>query len=134
MAGLPYTIPASATVGSHTVTTAFAGDANYLASTGKGLLTVKNATSLTVAAVSGAHGTSVTLSATLTLTSGGAALSGKTVTFKVDGKVAGTAVTDASGTATLPYAIPSTATVGSTRSAPRSPGTPRTTRRLARER
>ena len=89
----------------------FAGDGDYLASTGKGTLTVKYATTLSVAGVSGTHGTSVTLSAALTI--GTAGFSGQTVTFKVDGKSVGTAVTDTSGAASLPYATPATATVGS---------------------
>ncbi len=79
--------------------------------TGKGTLTVKYATTLTVANASGARGSSVTLTATLT--GGGTNFSGKTVTFKVDGKAVGTAVTDATGTATLSDAISATATVGS---------------------
>ena len=110
LATLSYALPAGAALGPHTVTATFAGDAAYLAAVGKGTLTVKNATSLSVASVSGAHGTSVTLSAALT--AGGAAPSGKTITFKVDGKTIGSVVTDATGTASLPYPIPATAKTG----------------------
>ena len=110
VAALPFTIPAGANLGSHSIVATFAGDGSDSAATGKGTLTVKNATALSVANVSGAHGTSVTLSAVLT--AGGAAAAGKTVTFKVDGKAVGSAVTDGTGTAGLPYAIPATSKVG----------------------
>ncbi len=113
IATLSYMVPLGATIGSHSITAAFAGDATYLTSTGNGTLTVKYATTLTVANASGARGTNVTLTATLTQTSGGAVVSGKTITFKVDGKPAGTAVTNGSGVASLTYAISATATVGS---------------------
>ncbi len=113
VATVSYAIPAGATIGSHPIVATFAGDSTYLASTGKGTLTVKYATTLTVANASGARGTNATLTATLTQTLGGAALSGQTVSFKVDGKPAGTAVTNASGVASLSYAISATATVGS---------------------
>ena len=69
-------------------------------------------TSVKVAAASGTAGQSVTLSATLTATSGGG-LSGKTLAFKVDSASAGTATTNSSGTASLSYTIPVGTTAGS---------------------
>ncbi len=113
IATLSYTVPVGATIGSHPITAAFAGDVTYLNSAGNGTLTVKYATALSVSSVSGARGTSVTLTATLMQTAGGAGVSGKTITFKVDGKQVGTATTTASGVASLSYAISATATVGS---------------------
>ncbi|HKT49405.1 MAG TPA: MBG domain-containing protein [Candidatus Angelobacter sp.] len=56
-------------------------------------------TSLAVAPASGTYGGSTTLSATLSTTSG--ALSGKTVSFSLNGTPVGTAVTNASGVASL---------------------------------
>lgn len=67
IATLPYAIAGGATTGSHTGTVTVAGDANYLSSTGTGPLTVKYVTTLTAAPVSGAWGTSVPLTATLTV-------------------------------------------------------------------
>ena len=109
-ASLAYAVPAGATSGSHPITVSFAGDGNYQGGTGTNTLTVKSATVLSVANVSGQHGMSVSLSAVLT--AGGSALSGKTVSFKVDGKSVGTAVTDPAGAASLSYAIPSTTKPG----------------------
>ena len=77
-----YLIPTSAS-GTETITASYAGDANTNASTGTGTLTIaKPATAITVAAVSGAPGQSVTLSATLK--AGSVLLNNKTLTFKVD--------------------------------------------------
>ena len=94
--------------GSHTLSAAFAGDSTDAASSGAGTLTVTkvNAT-LTVASVSGAAGQTVALSVTLKRSSDGALMANRTLTFLVDGATAGTGVTNASGVATLGYAIPS---------------------------
>ena len=113
VANLPYTVAVGAAAGSHAVTVSFAGDPSDSSGTGKGTLTVKAATALAVAAVSGIHGTTVTLSATLTRASDGSGLSGKSVTFLVDGKSLGSAATNASGTASHTYTIPMTDTLGS---------------------
>ncbi len=113
LAALPFLVPAGEAIGSHSITAAFAGDSSDAAVTGKGALTVKAATTLTVAAVSGARGSAVTVSATLTRAADGTGISGETVSFKVDGKVVGTAATNALGLAGLTYAIPGTAKTGS---------------------
>ena len=113
-ASLSYTLPAAASVGSHTVGTAFAGDAAYAASSGTGTLTVASAaipTAVTVASASGTHGKTVTLSARLK--AGLTNLTGRTVSFTVDGVAAGSAVTNTSGSANLSYAIPAGANFGS---------------------
>ncbi len=68
-------------------------------------------TAVTVANASGTAGQTVTLSAALG-NPGGAGLSGRTLSFSVDGAAAGTAVTNSAGTAALPYAIPAGTTVG----------------------
>jgi ribosomal protein L18E len=56
-------------------------------------------TALSVAAASGIYGGTVDLNATLT--AGGAGVSGKTISFSLNGVTAGTATTNASGVATL---------------------------------
>ncbi len=99
-----YLAPGSLTLGTHTLSAAFAGDSAYAASTGNATLTIAAAaTSLAVAPISGAAGQTVNLTATLTSSAGGTG--GKTVTFQVDGAAAGAAVTGSNGAATLPYAV-----------------------------
>jgi 6-phosphogluconolactonase (cycloisomerase 2 family) len=61
------------------------------------------ATTLAVAPASGTYGGSTTLSATLTTSSG--PLSGKTVSFSLNGSPAGSAVTDATGLASVPVSL-----------------------------
>ena len=68
-------------------------------------------TTLTVAPASGSAGHTVILTATLA--SGPTDVSGKTVTFTVDGVAAGSGVTNAGGVASLAYAIPAGDTPGS---------------------
>jgi len=58
-------------------------------------------TTLTVSPAVGTYGGTVDLSATLTATEGGTPINGKTITFILNGSSAGSAVTDASGVATL---------------------------------
>jgi MBG domain (YGX type)/Galactose oxidase, central domain/Kelch motif len=76
------------------------GGGNLVAST-TFTLAAPITTTLIVPPVTGIYGGSVSLSATLTVTSGGAAVSGQTVTFKLNGSDVGTAVTVNNGTATL---------------------------------
>ena len=58
-------------------------------------------TTLAIANASGVYGGTTTLSATLTKTSDSSAVSGKTISFTLNGNAAGSAVTNASGVATL---------------------------------
>jgi hypothetical protein len=103
-----YTIPAGMAVGAHTLQADFLGDGSYNPSSASGTLTVMSNTTVTVAPAAGKPGLSATLSATLTADNTGGPLSGKTLTFKVDGANAGSAVTDATGTATVPFAVDDT--------------------------
>jgi hypothetical protein len=112
VAGLNYTVPSAMSLGTHTITVTFAGTTRHNASTGTGALNVKASTTLSVTAAGGARGTTVTLSAALRRATGGTALGGKTLTFKVDGVVIGTALTDSSGIARRSYPIPATMSVG----------------------
>lgn len=105
--------PAEGSIGSHTISVAFAGDSGYNASTGSGTLTVgRGGTVLVVQNVSGSAGSTVTLRASLTRTGDNAPLSGKSITFTVGTAVLSPATTDASGVATKSYAIPSTTGAG----------------------
>ena len=107
VASVSYTIPAGAS-GSEAIAATFSGDASYNTSQGSGTLTVsKVTTTLTVANVSGAVGQTATLKATLS-----PAVSGKTISFQVAGKAAGSGTTNSSGAATVFYKI-ATGTVGS---------------------
>ena len=67
---------------------------------------------LTVDAVTGTYGGTVNLTATLTKTVGGGAISGQTVTFYINGTSVGTATTNASGLATLSNVNLGTLTAG----------------------
>jgi MBG domain (YGX type) len=64
-------------------------------------VTSVEATTLSVAAASGTFGGTTALSATLTQTSGGSAVSGKSISFTLNGNSAGSATTNGSGVATV---------------------------------
>ncbi len=113
VATLSYKIDESVGVGKITLKADFAGDTQYIVSTGNNTLTVSQSlTKLVAANASGKAGTKVTLSGTLTRNSDNAPLKGKTVHFQIDGADIGSATTDDKGVATLSYTIPSTATTG----------------------
>lgn len=93
-------------LGAHVVTVSFAGDANYKPSTKTATFKIAQAvTAIKIGAVSGQIGASKNITATLKRASSGTAVSSATLTFKFDGNVIGTADTDGTGTATLPYYI-----------------------------
>jgi hypothetical protein len=104
------------TAGAGTVTDAvgvsFAGDTNYVASTGIGNLVVSQANS-TLASVAGtaSYGGTATLAATLTSALTGNPIAGDTVAFTLGGTQVGTATTNSSGVATLAN-VASSAPVG----------------------
>lgn len=88
-------------VGTYTVVENFAGSANYSAAAISKTFSITQASStISVPAVTVTYGGTASLFATL-MTSGGAVLANRTVTFTFNGKVIGTAVTNASGVATL---------------------------------
>jgi large repetitive protein len=90
--------------GSYTILAEFVQDGFYLASSDTDTLTIDKAAS-TLAATDQTitYGDDVTLSATLTRTAGGAAISGRTISFSVDGTVVGSGTTNGSGVATFTY-------------------------------
>jgi hypothetical protein len=90
--------------GTHVITACYSGTADLIKSFGSVSQTVAPVvipTSLTVAAATGTYGGQATLSATLTRTATGAAVSGKSITFRLNGTEVGSALTNGSGIATL---------------------------------
>jgi hypothetical protein len=111
IATLNYVVSGKA--GIKTITAAFGGDTDYNASTGTGTLTVAKAdTTLTVPNVSGKKGATVTIKAKLTRNTDNKIVTGRTVTLKVGSTVIGTGVTDATGTYSKSYTIPTTTLLG----------------------
>src|SRR6185437_6820145 len=87
--------------GSHRVTGTYAGDTTHAGSNGFVDVAVNNpATTLSVAAASGTYGGTATLSATLAV-SGGSPVTGKSISFTLNGNPVGSATTDATGTAAI---------------------------------
>lgn len=107
------TIPLPGTiVGSNPLTVAFAGDNLNYPAEGTGKITVTKAeTTLAVNDASGGYTERVVLRASLTTAGDGTAVAGRTVTFKIDGTAAGTAVTDTVGVAQLLYTVPAPETI-----------------------
>lgn len=107
---IAYAIPATATAGAHSVGASFAGDVSYEATTATGTLTVSVNTTMAVAPASGTPGgAAAAISATLTRNNDGAGLSGKSVTFKVNGTAIAAGTTNAAGVATSSAAVGDTA-------------------------
>lgn len=107
LAILPYMIPDGSAIGYQAMAAGFPGDAFYLPSSGSAKLNVTKASvKITVPTLSGVMGTGVTLQASLRRLYSGDLLAGRQLTFKVAGALAGSAVTDGAGVASLPYTIP----------------------------
>jgi len=88
------------------------GDTNYNADTSSSTFTRQSNTSHTLNSPSGQRTQVITFTSTLRRTWDNALLSGKTINFTVDGTGIGSAVTNASGVASINYAIPAGATLG----------------------
>lgn len=106
VASLNYTIPQSLGTGNKTILTEFVGNFDYHRSTDTATLTVSKAnTNVTFNNSSGTIGQNATLTATLRRSTDNALLSGETINFVVDGAAAGSAVTNASGVASLNWTV-----------------------------
>ena len=100
------------TLGTHTLTAAYAGDTYYSKSNASGTLSLsKGPVKITVHNVTGQAGISITLTATLT-DNDKAPLSGESLSFSVAGVSAGSTSTNASGIASLSYTIPAGTAAG----------------------
>lgn len=108
-----FVVPDDYPLGTHSVSVAFSGDGVYGWSSKVSTLTVnKGSAKLTVPTVYGSAGSPVTLIGKIT-NAAGVPLPGVTLAFAVGGVSAGSALTDATGTAKLIYAIPSGTAIGS---------------------
>lgn len=113
-ATVSYTIPSSLNPGTQlTIKAVRLSNNQYNGSTGYGTLAVAPAdTSVTVAAVSGQAGQTVTLSAVLTRLDTNAVMKGYSLSFYVNNAYVGTPATDTTGTATVNYTIPANLSAG----------------------
>jgi hypothetical protein len=105
VATVNYTVPDGAAT--RNIEAAFAGDADYNPSSGNGTLTIIKAdTTLWASNVTGIISESTILRQyDLKRTTDNALLSGKTITFKIDGTAVGTGVTNAGGDSTKSWVI-----------------------------
>ncbi len=111
-ASLAYKGDESYTIGAHTLTADFAGDAPYSAGTGSGSLTIAQApTKVSILSTAGKVGAKVTLKVKLTRVTDSGLLNSKALRFQIDGVDVGIA-TSSAGIATLSYTIPNGLTVG----------------------
>lgn len=105
-AKLSYLIPGNATLGKHTLIAISTGDSNYGTVAKFATLTVTQIpTKLPVYPNAGYAGTSVNLCARL-FDAFNAPMVGATLSYSMNGALLGTAITDATGQAKFPYAIP----------------------------
>lgn len=113
VATLAYTIPESFSLGTHTIFTAFEGDSSANPSSGTGTLSVSKATpEIVLGNVTARRGQTVSLEAILRRQDSASPISSRTVTFKVAGAIVGSANTDSSGKASVPYTVPLGAALG----------------------
>ncbi len=109
VATVPYTIPEALGGGAKAIGASFAGDADHEPSSGSGALEVIPwPTTITANDAAGTVGQNTTLSAVLIRSDTLAPLEGRQIAFAAEGTPAGTASTDATGSASLSYAIPDT--------------------------
>lgn len=102
-ASVTYTLPSGIAPGTYTIQVSYTGGTNFNNSSGTATLTVLRSTSLTVSASPStvSYGGSTTLTATLTLTGSTTGVSGKTISFTLNGVWVGNAQTNTSGVASL---------------------------------
>ncbi len=109
-----YTIPESFAIGSKPVSVTFEGDSTANPSSGTGTLTISRATAeIALDNQLARRGQTLDLQAVLRRQDNGAPIAGRTVTFKVAGSTVGSASTDTTGKATVPYTVPLNASLGS---------------------
>jgi hypothetical protein len=112
-ATLNYVVPEAGGVGAHALAAQFAGDATYNGSAASAVLTVTKGTlSIWVLSRSVALGSSAYLRAYARRVGDNAWVPGKTLAFALDGTPLGSAVTEATGRASILYACPPGATPG----------------------
>ncbi len=114
VATLAYTIPESFSTGTRTISVTFEGDSTANPSSGTGNLSISRATpEIVLGNVTARRGQTVSLEAVLRRQDNASPISGRLITFKVAGTTVGSASTDSSGRASVPYTVPLNATLGS---------------------
>lgn len=114
VATLAYSIPESFSTGTRTVSVTFRGDSSTNPSSGSSTLTISRATpEILLDSLVARRGQTVNLQATLRRQDNAAPISGRSITFRVAGAAVGSANTDASGRASVPYTVALDATLGS---------------------
>lgn len=109
VATIPYTIPEALGWGARAIVASFAGDADHDPSNGSGVLDVIPwPTSVTASDASGTVGQTTTLAAVLIRSDTLEPLEGRQIAFSVEGTSAGSAATDATGSASLNWVIADT--------------------------
>lgn len=112
-AAVSYTPQSGLGGGNHTIQVTFAGDYDDWSCSGTGTLTVARVdTFLSVNSVAGEPGATVDLSASLRRAGDNSALSGRMITFRINGGTIGSAVTSGVGTAVFRYTIPESTPAG----------------------
>lgn len=111
LASLAWVVTSGA-LGGVSYTSAFAGDSLYNASNASGTFTRSSNTVIAVTNVSGQRLQNVNLVANLKSTPDNVNLNGQTLSFSINGTGVGSAVTNASGNATLAYVINAALPVG----------------------
>lgn len=107
VAAVSYVVPDTLGGGPFSFLASFGGDALYNGTTGTGTLTITAATTvISVSSVTGAQGQTVPLMATLVRQTDGAGVTGRSLTFAVDGVPVATATTGPGGVASTFYTIP----------------------------
>lgn len=107
-------VPVGTTTGSHTLVDKFVGDTTHGAASRTGSVTVsaRYGSSISMGSRQGVRGLPVHLYCYLWKSLDGSMLTGRSVTFQVDGADVGSATTDANGYATFAYTVPMTAAIG----------------------
>lgn len=101
-------------LGTHAISVSFTGNRLYSLSRGTATYTVNKAnTSIKSSAFAGRPGDTKNLTATLKRLTDSAMLSGAVLTFKIEGNTVGTASTDGTGKASLPYKFTEALSAGS---------------------
>lgn len=103
-----YAVPAGASIGTHPMRAVFDGDGQYDPTFSASSLTVTARDDITwfVANVTAAKGATATLYAYVKNKSTGALLSGKSITFKIDGSDVGSAISNSTGYAAVRFTVP----------------------------
>lgn len=113
VATLAYTIPETWSIGSRVISVSFEGDGTANPSSGTGTLTISRATAeFVLDNLTARRGQTVNLQTILRRQDNAAPIVGRTVTFKVAGSTVGSANTDSTGKATVPYTVPLNASLG----------------------